>query len=244
MRRAAIALALVGLGGAAAAVVAMTPAREPEPAPMERPVVAKPAAPQEATASRSVRVRPIAPETVAQPELQPHTLVRVEPRAPLSTFEPPKRKRKNHGRVFRPLIHSAGEFAGSGLAIKLAGIVPTEPEQMCKDAAGTEWACGKRARAAFRSFVRGRAMLCDLPEEVTQRAYTVGCSLGEQDVAGWLVAQGWAAAAPDGEYAAVADAARAAGKGIYGAAPVIEPLPDPEPFVSALPEPLAPPAAD
>lgn len=243
MRRAVLPMAALGLGGAVALVFAMAPAREPVPA-IEPQVVSAPV--EQASAvppQKTGRVRAIAPDAIAQPQLPPEELVRVEPRQPLSTFAAPTRKRKNHGRVFRPFIQSAGEVVGSGVAVTIAGIVPTEAERFCTDAQGAEWPCGVRARAAFRAFVRGRALLCDLPEEIAQRSYTVACSLGKQDVAGWLVAQGWAEAMPGGEYAAAGEAARAAGKGIYGAAPVIEPLADPQPFVSALPEPLAQPFA-
>jgi endonuclease YncB( thermonuclease family) len=243
MRRAVLPVAALGLGGAVALVFAMAPVREPVP-DIEEQAVSVPV--EEASAAPAVpvktgRVRAIAPDAIAQPQLAPDELVRIEPRQPLSTFVAPTRKNKNHGRVFRPFIQSAGEFAGSGVAITLAGIVPTGAEHFCKDAGGAEWPCGARARAAFRAFVRGRALLCDLPEEITQKSYTVACALGKQDVAGWLVAQGWAEALPGSAYAAAGEAARAAGKGIYGAAPVIEALPDPEPFVSALPEPLAQP---
>jgi endonuclease YncB( thermonuclease family) len=238
MRRAALAIALLGLGGAAALLIGMAPAREPvaeaaipAAAPAPQPVASLP--------EKATRVRPIAPEVVALPELAPNQLVRVEPRQPLSTFAAPSRKRQNHGRIFRPLIQAAGRISGSGVAVDIAGVRPTEADRICKDGDGAEWPCGMRARAAFRSFVRGRALLCDLPEEITQKHYSVPCSLGKQDVAAWLVAQGWAEADQGGPYAAVGEAARAAGKGVYGKAPVIEPTTDPEPIVSALPAPLA-----
>lgn len=238
-------MAVLGLGGAVVLVFAMAPARETVPAtePQVVPIPVEQAGALPVAPLKTGRVRAIAPDAIAQPQMAPGELVRIEPRQPLSTFVAPTRKPKNHGRVFRPFIQSAGEVVGSGVAVTIAGIVPTEAERICTDAQGAEWPCGVRARAAFRAFVRGRALLCDLPEEVTEKSYTVACALGKQDVAAWLVAQGWAQATPDGSYAAAGEAARAAGKGIYGAAPVIEPLPEPEPFVSALPEPLAQPFA-
>jgi endonuclease YncB( thermonuclease family) len=232
VRRAAPLLALAGLLGVAVAVYALAPVAVP---PETIEAVAKPEAQQPAVpaaAERFARVRPVAPDTVAQPEVAPEELVRVEPRQPLSTFAAPTRKRRNHGRLYRPLIHAAGQVSGSGIMVDLAGVVPTLADETCRDAAGTEWPCGARARTAFRSFVRGRAMACDLPEEITEKRYVVPCSIGKQDVGAWLVAQGWARAAPGSDYVAMAEAARAAGKGIFGAAPVIEPLPDPEPVAA------------
>jgi endonuclease YncB( thermonuclease family) len=229
MRRAAPLLALAGLLGAALAVYPFAPVAEPPPqvevvAPPAGPAVVAPAA-----AERFARVRPVAAEAVAQPQVAPEELVRIEPRQPLSTFAAPTRKRKNHGRLYRPLIHAAGQVSGSGIMVDLAGLVPTGADETCRDAAGTEWPCGARARTAFRSFVRGRAMACDLPEEITEKHYVVTCSIGRQDVGAWLVAHGWARAAPGSDYVEMAEAARAAGKGIFGAAPVIEPMPGPEP---------------
>lgn len=245
MRRAAVALAVLGLGGVAAGVLMLAPV-DPQPAASlaaPGPDAVTPAVIPPAVV-RAAQVRAVAPETVAQPQVASDQLVRVEPRAPLSTFSAPTRKRKNHGRVFRPLIQSAGQFSGSGVAIELAGVLPTVADRMCVDGAGIEWPCGMRARAAFRAFVRGRALLCDLPEEITEKSYRVACTLGKQDVGSWLVAQGWAQAEADGPYVAAGNAARAAGKGIFGQAPVVEPLPEPQPYVSALPEPAAPPVVD
>lgn len=240
MARAAFALAAVGLGVAALAVFAMAPARESPPAaPPPQPAVQPrdtapaarrlPAGPVDAPASG---VRPVAPDIVAHPQVAPGELERIEPRRPLSPQAAPTRRKKNHGMIFTPVVEAAGRLSGSGLTIRLAGIEATEPERTCTDKAGVEWPCGLRARAAFRAFVRGRALACDLPDELDEESYTTACTLGPQDPAAWLVSQGWAAASPGGPYEAAGAAARAAGKGIHGAAPLIEPLP----HIPALPE--------
>lgn len=253
MRRGVLALAVVGLVSAAAAILPFAPAREQPAAGAEAvgkmavapPVQEAPRAPAPVPAPLPAqpRVRAVAPEVVAPPRLETEGLERVEARLPLSTHAAPSRKRRNHGVVFRPVIEAAGRLAGSGLVIDIVGIAPTDSARICTDASGAEWTCGVRARTAFRAFVRGRALKCDLPDELDEDRYTTSCALGQQDVGAWLAAQGWAEALADGPYAEAGAAARAAGKGIFGAAPVIEPLPDPEPFVSALPEPPAPPAA-
>ena len=240
MRRAALAFAVLGLAGVVWLLLWMGPAREPVKA-AGSPTVAVEAAAEpvpERRAPTAGRIRPIAPEVVALPELEPEQLVRIEPRAPLSTFAAPTRKRRDHGRIFRPLIQSAGKLTGSRLAIEIAGLVPTDEDAICTDADGRQWPCGVRARTAFRSFVRGRALTCELPEEINEKRYVVACALGKHDIGNWLVAQGWAAPAPDGPYVQAGDEARAQRRGIYAAAPVIEPAVEPQPFVSALPEPL------
>lgn len=175
--------------------------------------------------ARQDRIRPVASEIVALPQIAPEALERVAPREPLSRFSRPLPARpKNQGRIFRPLVLAAGQVSGSGLTVAIAGVEVTDPDTICTDAAGTAWPCGVRARSAFRAFVRGRALACDLPEDLPERNLTVACSIGRQDVGAWLVAQGWASAVPGGPYAEAGETARAAGKGIFGAAPVIEPF--------------------
>ena len=173
--------------------------------------------------AKQARVRPVAPEVVAQPQVAPEELQRVEPRAALSRFgQPLPQRRRNHGRLFRPLITEAGRVTGSGLTVTIAGIEVTPADETCVDHDGRTWSCGVRARTAFRAFVRGRALACDLPEELEEKHYTVACSLGKQDVGAWLVERGWVKALSGGPYSDAGEAARAEGRGIFGSAPVIE----------------------
>lgn len=187
--------------------------------------------------AKQARVRPVAPEIVAQPQVAPEELQRVEPRAALSRFgQPLPQQPRNHGRIFRPFIADAGRVTGSGLTVTIAGIEVTPADETCVDPDGRSWPCGVRARAAFRAFVRGRALACDLPEELTQKNYTVACSLGKQDVGAWLAEQGWARALPGGPYDGAGEAARLAQKGVFGTAPVIEPLEVPPAAETGFPE--------
>lgn len=219
------ALGLIVIGGglfAARSVLVDEPAAEDAaaaaPAEMAAPVETEPAA------AKAARVRPVAPDVVAQPRVQPDELQRVEPRDALSRFAQPlpKPPPRNLGRVYRPYIDAAGRAAGSGVVVTLAGIEVTSPDKTCTDAEGHEWPCGMRARSAFRGFVRGRALACDLPPELTEKSYTVACKLGGRDVGEWLVGQGWAMPALGSDrYAQLASEAREAGRGMYGAAPPV-----------------------
>lgn len=167
------------------------------------------------------RARPVAEEFVALPPVAAQELERVAPREPLSIFARPlKQKPRNQGRVFRPLIGAAGSLSGSGFDITIAGIEVTPPDRTCTDGAGLEWPCGIRARTAFRSFVRGRALKCALPEDPDRSAYTVACELGRADVGAWLVKNGWALALPGSDYAELEEEAQQAGRGLHGPAPV------------------------
>lgn len=239
MRRTAIALAAAGVLAVAGAVFAVRGHLAPEPDPVaEQAADADDAAsvspPQRRAedVAKQARVRPVAPEVVAQPQVAPEELQRVEPRAALSRFgQPLPPRRRNHGRIFRPLITEAGRVTGTGITVTIAGIEITPPDETCVDADGTSWPCGIRARTAFRAFVRGRALACDLPEELEEKHYTVACSLGKQDVGAWLVERGWARALADGPYEQAQETARADGRGIFGSAPVLqaaEELPGPD----------------
>lgn len=230
MRRAALALSAGGVLALAGAMLGLrvflvpqpeiVPTRPPEQAPRPRS--------SGVDMAKQARVRPVAPQVVAPPRIAPDELQRVEPREPLSRFAQPLPQRpKNRGRIYRPLVAAAGLVAGSGLTVTIAGLEVTPADETCVDAEGRSWPCGVRARSAFRAFVRGRALACDLPDELDKRDHTVACTLGRQDVGAWLVSQGWARALPGGPYAEAGEAARAAGKGIFGLAPIVEPLPAP-----------------
>ena len=228
MRGRAIFIAALGLivlcAGllAARGLVVDEPPSEPREVQEARDAPAQPVPLAEPVPARLGRVRPVAPEVVALPQIPPSELQRVPPREDLSRFSQPLPPRpRNRGRIFRPFIDAAGRVAGSGLVVTIAGVVVTPPGKVCTDTDGQEWPCGVRARTAFRSFVRGRALACDLPEELTETSYTVACTLGGKDVGAWLVEQGWAEAAPGGPYPEEANAAREARRGIYGEAPSV-----------------------
>lgn len=233
MRALAIALPIAGALAIAGAVLGLGAymGLPPDPAPqatasVEAEKIEPPVRPEDPARQRSVRS--VSPEVVAQPQIAPEDLQRVEARPMLSRFSQPlPRRARNQGRIFRPVISEAGRVTGSGLSVTIAGIEVTPADENCVDASGRSWACGIRARTAFRAFVRGRALACDLPEELTETHYTAACSLGKQDVGAWLVEQGWARARPGGSYRQAGDAARAAGRGIFGAAPIIEPADTP-----------------
>ena len=246
MRWAVQALAVAGLLAVGAALVGMRNAGEAALPPPESidallpELEAEPEMVEEAPAVAAGPPRSIADDLVALPQVRPEELVRVAPREPLSRFgQPLPPKRKNQGRLFRPVVMDAGTVVGSGLIVTIAGVVVTPEGERCTDAAGVEWPCGVRARTALRSFVRGRALACDLPEEITAKAYTITCSLGKVDVGHWLVEQGWAKASPGGPYENLGRDARTAARGIFAAAPSAEPLPG-----IVIPPPAASPVAD
>jgi endonuclease YncB( thermonuclease family) len=169
--------------------------------------------------------RLIAPKVVAPPELDPDDLQRAAPRAPLSELSKPlpPRKEETGGMLFRPLALESAVVEAMGRKVAIAGTESLPADETC-DFEGERWPCGMRARTAFRMWLRGRALDCDLPPDAGDEV-TASCSLGRQDAGAWLVANGWARASPGSRYAEAEAAARAAGKGIFGPPPDLSDLP-------------------
>lgn len=191
-----------------------------------------------AVAAAQPQPRKIAPDIVAPPDLDPHELTRQPPRGPLGELGPAGAKPKRIGRpeepkLFNPLAVAAGVVESKAITVTVAGIDVVAADETC-DAGGKGWACGIRARTAFRGFLRGRALDCGLPPDLTEGAVTVRCSLGKQDVGTWLVSNGWARATAGGPYVEAGEKARTARKGIFGPPPDLGGLmPEPAPFTAS-----------
>ncbi|MBL8579997.1 MAG: hypothetical protein JNK47_22565 [Mesorhizobium sp.] len=183
---------------------------------------------QESAASRLV-----APAEVAPPELDADGLQREAPREPLSQLglalppPPPAPKNPWAGKpLFRPVAVESAVFESGGFTVAIEGVKSMAAEETCSYG-GETWSCGVRARAAFRMWLRGRALVCQIPEAEQENAVMRGkCRLAKQDVGGWLVENGWALADPDGPYAQAGEKARVAGLGVFGAPPDVSSIPD------------------
>ncbi|MDP3899132.1 MAG: thermonuclease family protein [Mesorhizobium sp.] len=193
----------------------------PAPAPM---AVAAPAVLP--AAPRPQPSRAVAPAIVAIPPVDASTLERVEPRPPLSQLAQalPLPKPRPKPLLFRPIAESASVILAGGRTITIARIDPVQVDETCTSASGQQWPCGRAARAAFRALLRGRAVTCEFPDGEVPDAVTASCRLGPLDIGGWLVANGWARSDGDA-YAEQADAARKAGRGIFGPGPAALPAP-------------------
>lgn len=169
------------------------------------------------------------PEAETQPS--PETTAgyqRVGPRKPLSEISqppPPKRPDDWEGTtLYRPVADTAGTFEAMGYAVTIAGTDTVSAGEVC-DFKGERWPCGVRARAAFRAFLRGRAVTCAVPPGAASGAVTAECRVGKQNVGEWLVENGWARAAPGGPFAELGQKTQSAAKGIFGPPPSTAGLP-------------------
>ncbi|WP_367952258.1 thermonuclease family protein [Aquibium pacificus] len=197
-------------------------------------------------------VRQIAPDLIAPPQIGGGELRRTDPRAPLSDIGPAAPAapatanatadaKEGRNMIFGPVATAAGRLEAEGMVIAIAGIEIVEPEHTCHGSKG-DWPCGMAARTAFRSFLRGRALDCDIPEGELPARLSVACRLGSQDLGAWLVANGWAKVSSTGPYAEQQNEALAERRGIFGPGPERLPgtgLPD-EPVAEGQPLPPVP----
>jgi len=187
-------------------------------------------------------------------------LQRVAPRAPLSDVDGAQSPEPGHQawkslRLFNPVAVSAGVIEAQGYRVALEGVDPVLVDDECTFE-GRTWPCGARARTAFRSWLRARAVQCVVPAKPESESITTDCRIGNTDLSAWLVANGWARAAEGGDYAEAAEQARSAKKGIFGPPPVrVDAMPSPgtpepldlhgvDPAPADIPEPAAPPTVN
>ena len=228
-----IALALAGLVLVAAlwiggqSLIKMPDAgRDGSPKATPRPAETRAAVPPRESESPSgsveSHVRRIAPDSIAGPEIT-GPLQRIAPREqqtaaikPLKhePFGPPV---PQGTLLYRPVAQAAGEIEADGHDVRLAGIEVTPADRTCKDESGRKWPCGAMARTAFRAWIRGRAASCDVPSHGGK--ITTHCTLDGEDMALWLVSNGWAKSA-DGQYDEAEATARKEKKGLFGPSPL------------------------
>jgi endonuclease YncB( thermonuclease family) len=219
-----IALGLAGVALVAALwiggqSITKIPPAEPQaglPAAGERP-----AEPTDDAGAESPHARLIAPDSIAAPRIE-GPLERVAPRTPLTAATKPL-KREHFGPpvpqgtlLYGPIAAAAGEIEANGYTVRLAGIKATPADRTCTDDSGQSWPCGVVARTAFRAWMRGRAVACDVPSHPGE--ITTHCTLDGEDMALWLVRNGWAESA--GQYDEAEAEARREKKGMFGPSPL------------------------
>ncbi len=228
------ALLLVSLGVAAFAGVYLlmaptgTLTGEPEAAGPSQasvpPPEAVPTSQQDATASVTFELRPgaeavkpeseeparavrnVTPDNMTAGPPVTGKLARIDPRAAAAEAR--------RERLFNPIVVSAGSIKARDREIHLAGIAAPEFDRRCGEGAAA-WPCGRVARAALRSFIRGRAIECEIPAGADKIPDPAQCLVGGVNISEWLVAQGWVKRSGD-LFEAVEEKAREAKLGLWG----------------------------
>lgn len=165
------------------------------------------------------KARPVGASVVVPPAVDPTKLERVAPREPLGNLAlamPPKPGVPEKTLLHRPVATAAGRLEAQGHSVALAGITPVDPDETCVATDGMSWPCGMVARTAFRNFLRGRAVTCTVADPPSAETVITRCSLGEQDVARWLVENGFVIAMPGGPYSDAGEKAKRDRRGIFG----------------------------
>ncbi|WP_245319506.1 thermonuclease family protein [Mesorhizobium temperatum] len=172
-------------------------------------------------AQRRVPARKIVQDLIAPPQLDSSEIERIEPRPPLSELGlavPPKTPMpQDWGEVllYAPIASSSAIFESMGRTVVISGVQSIDMDKTCSFV-DVVWPCGQRARAAFNSWLRGRALNCLVPPEVDRFAIAAPCRLGRQDVGAWLVSNGWALSLPSGIYGKAEVTAMDTEMGIFG----------------------------
>ncbi|ENN84002.1 hypothetical protein RHSP_70849 [Rhizobium freirei PRF 81] len=118
--------------------------------------------------------------------------------------------------LMRPFADQAGILTLAGRSVQLNGIVPTDVDRMCVGPSGKSWPCGQAARTAFRMYLRGRSIDCDVPDPAWKGTVKGECRYVRVDLSSWLVRFGWADPEPGSPLAALVDEAKEKKRGMYG----------------------------
>lgn len=115
-------------------------------------------------------------------------------------------------------ISDGDSFRMGGERYRLQDIDAPELHQMCKDAAGREWACGRRAREELRKLL-SRGVTCHPITRDRFGRLVATCEVNGRDVGEAMVRGGWATAYRGrgfpGRYASAESEARAQRRGIW-----------------------------
>ena len=240
--------AFLSIAGLGFAIMAGGRSLIPNQTPPDLSTVTSPDEPKTAAVPKvdpprpTVRSRAAAPDGNAALSPGAEEFERVSPRAPLGELGLALPGDWEGTILYRPIAPAAGLVEAMGHTVAVAGLDAVAADETCLFE-GTEWACGLRARTAFRLWLRGRAVTCAVPPEADPKTVTAACRLGKQDVGEWLVSNGWARAAASGPYGEAGEKARAAKKGIFGRPPNKDSLPPLSSTTSALPKPPTAPTA-
>ncbi|MBM7044544.1 MULTISPECIES: hypothetical protein [Rhizobium] len=118
--------------------------------------------------------------------------------------------------LVRPFADQAGVLTIAGKSVQLTGIIPTDVNRMCTGPSGKSWPCGSAARTAFRMYLRGRTIDCDLPSATWQGTVKGACRYVRVDLSAWLVRFGWAEPEPGSPLMPLVEEAKQKQRGMYG----------------------------
>jgi endonuclease YncB( thermonuclease family) len=101
--------------------------------------------------------------------------------------------------------------------IRLFAIDAVESRQSCTTFTGQRWPCGRKSALALADKIGTRHVTCVPLDRDRYGRIVARCFVGDQDIAAWSVANGWALAWArySAEYLPLQDKARSLGLGIW-----------------------------
>ena len=117
----------------------------------------------------------------------------------------------------KPYVTDGDTVKISGERIRLEGIDAPETNQRCKDASGKSYDCGLVSTAALRTKIGYDSITCESTTRDRYGRFLGICYMGELDLNGWLVQNGYALAYRrySKRYIAKEKEAREAGHGLW-----------------------------
>jgi endonuclease YncB( thermonuclease family) len=175
-----------------------------------------------AGAETSTAVRHVQPQIFAPPETgNAASLERIAPRAPLTPVAAKASEPASNVIEARSVVAPDGGSLMLGKhRMILAGMIPLALDETCRDAHGSTWPCGMSARTALRGYLRNRLVRC-IPDPALTETVKAVCSVGGQNIASWMIENGWARAEPTSPFSALATEAQDRGLGLNGLDPRI-----------------------
>ena len=117
-------------------------------------------------------------------------------------------------------VHQNGAIRADGHNLDLYGAMLIRRDRICTSAEGARWTCGQRAYMALRALLAGRPITCSFKQiSVPPKAV---CSMDGQDIAQFLLREGWAELpidVTDQAYVEASELAHSRGLGIWGDGP-------------------------
>jgi endonuclease YncB( thermonuclease family) len=117
-------------------------------------------------------------------------------------------------------VHQDGSILADGHNIDLYGLTLIRRDRICTSIEGARWTCGQRAYMTLRTLLAGRPITCTFKQvSIPPKAV---CSMDGQDIAQFLLREGWAELpidVNDQAYVEASELAQRRGLGIWGGEP-------------------------
>ncbi|MFK0162919.1 thermonuclease family protein [Rhizobium sp. NPDC090279] len=207
-----------------------TKPEEPQPTPATTDMArGKDAASTETTSADQAKIDPAPDNRIPADQIDRQTAAaehrtlqpqqaQAKPQSEQAAIDPSSKPQEQATTIelVRPFSDQAGILTISGRSVQLTGVIPTDIDRMCIGPSGSSWPCGQAARTAFRMYLRGRSIDCDVPDANWKGTVAGACRYVRVDLSAWLVRFGWADPEPGSPLASLVDEAKQKKRGMYG----------------------------